>query len=141
MAEQPAPRKIPAPQGNPETEPFWAAAREGRLMIGRCVPADQGGCGKAHYYPRSICPFCFTPGATLEEASGKAIIYTVSVTYRGAPEPYAIGYVELQEGPRIMTGFTGAALESFRIGDPVKVMFVPTEEDAPPVPIFAPAQG
>lgn len=145
MAEQSttpaAGRKIPAPQGNPETKPFWDAARAGKLMVGRCVPVDKGGCGKAHYYPRSICPLCFTPGAALEEASGKATVYTLSVTYRGAPEPFAIGYVELEEGPRIMTNFTGAALESFKIGDAVKVVFVPTEEGAPPVPMFAPAQG
>ncbi len=139
MAEPSTTRKVPAPQGNPETGSFWDAARQGRFMVGRCVSTDKGGCGKAHYYPRSICPFCFAPGATLEQASGKAVIYTVSVTYRGAPEPYAIGYVELEEGPRIMTNFTGAALESFRIGDPVKVVFIPTEPDAPPVPMFAPA--
>ncbi len=135
MAEHPTPRKIPAPQGNPETKPFWDAAREGRLMVGRC----QGGCGRAHYYPRSICPFCFTEGATLEPASGQGTIYTLSVTYRGTPEPFAIGYVELDEGPRLLTNFTGAALESFRIGDPVKVVWTPTEDGAPPVPMFAPA--
>lgn len=138
MADQiPTARKIPAPQGNPETQPFWTAAREGRLMIGRCAGA--GGCGKAHYYPRSICPLCFTPGAVLEPASGQGTIYTLSVTYRGAPEPYAIGYVELDEGPRVLTNFTGAPLESFKIGDRVKVVFTPTDEGAPPVPMFAPA--
>lgn len=139
MAEASTTRKIPAPQGNPETKPFWDAAREGRLMVGRCAPADSDGCGKAHYYPRSICPFCFTEGTTLEPASGEGTIYTLSVTYRGAPEPYAIGYVELAEGPRILTNFTGAPLESFRIGDRVKVVWTPTEDGAPPVPMFAPA--
>lgn len=133
-AAKPQARKIPAPQGNPETALFWAAAREGRLMVGRCAS-----CGRAHYYPRSICPFCFTEGARLEEASGKATIYALSITYRGAPEPYAIGYVELAEGPRILTNFVGAALESFKIGDAVKLVWTPTEEGAPPVPMFGPA--
>jgi len=130
----PTTRPIPAPLTNPETKRFWDAAREGRLMIGRCAA-----CRRAHYYPRSICPFCFTDGASLEPASGLGTIYTLSITYRGTPEPYAIGYVELDEGPRILTNFTGAALESFKIGDRVKVVFMPTESGAPPAPMFAPA--
>jgi len=133
MANEPSARKIAAPQGNPETKPFWDAAREGVLMIGRCA-----GCGRAHYYPRSICPFCFSADTKLEAASGRASIYTLSVTYRGAPEPYAIGYVELEEGPRVLTNFVGAPLERFKIGDPVKVVWTPTEDGAPPVPMFAP---
>jgi uncharacterized OB-fold protein len=137
MAEQPTVRKIPAPIGNPESKPFWDAAREGRFMIGRC--AGEGGCGKAHFYPRSVCPLCFTPGAVLEEASGEGTIYTLSVTYRGVPEPLAIGYVELAEGPRMLTNFTGAPLESFKIGDRVKLVWTPTEDGAPPVAMFGPA--
>jgi hypothetical protein len=30
-------------------------------------------------------------------------------------------------------------LESFKIGDKVRVVFVPVEDGAPPVPMFAPA--
>lgn len=127
----PAGRKIPAPQGNPETQPFWAAAKDGRLMIGRCAA-----CGKAHYYPRSICPFCFTPGATMEAASGRATIYTVSVTVRGTPEPYAIGYAELAEGPRILTNFLADDLLGLKIGEAVELTWTPTEPDAPPAPMF-----
>jgi hypothetical protein len=134
VSEQPTARRIPAPIGNPETKPFWDAAREGKLMIGRC-----GSCRRAHYYPRSICPFCFTEGTTLEQASGKATVYTLSITYRGTPEPYAIGYVELEEGPRILTNFVNAPLESFKIGDPVALVWTPTDEGAPPVPMFGPA--
>ncbi len=134
MAEQPTTRKIAAPQGNPETQPFWDAAREGKLMIGRCV----GGCERAHYYRRSICPLCFAPGAVLEQATGEGTIYTLSVTYRGTPEPLAIGYVELKEGPRILTNFTGAPLESFQIGQRVQLVWTPTDDGAPPVPMFGP---
>jgi len=134
MPEQPQTRRIPAPQTNLETKPFWEQVKKGVLSVGRCTT-----CKRAHYYPRSVCPFCFTDGATLEPASGRGTIYTISVTYRGTPEPYAIGYVELDEGPRILTNFVGAPLESFNIGDKVQVVFTPTDEGAPPVPMFAPA--
>ena len=33
-------RKIPAPEANPETRPFWEAAAAGRLLIGRSVELD-----------------------------------------------------------------------------------------------------
>jgi uncharacterized OB-fold protein len=128
--QQPA-RKIPPPHANVETEPFWAAAREGRFMIGRCTT-----CGEPHYYPRSLCPFCFGP-AVLEEASGEGEIYTLSVTHRGAPEPFAIGYVTLKEGPRILTNFVDCPLSDLTIGQAVRLVFTPTEGGAP-VPTFTP---
>ena len=123
-------RKIPAPQGNVETKPFWDAAQAGKFMIGRCTA-----CGKAHYYPRSLCPFCFGE-AVLEEASGEGEIYTFSITYRGAPEPYAIGYVTLKEGPRILTNFVDCDFKALKIGQPVKIVWTQTE--GLPAPTFTP---
>ena len=35
--------KYPAPQGNPETAPFWEAAKQGKFLIKRCTA-----CGEAH---------------------------------------------------------------------------------------------
>ncbi len=126
---EPKERTYPAPHGNPEDRPTLAAAAADRLMIGRC-----GSCGRAHYYPRSLCPFCFGQ-AGLEAASGEGEIYTLSVTLRGAPEPYAIGYVTLKEGPRVLTNFVEAPLESFAIGDPVEAVFRPVEGGGK-VPVF-----
>jgi len=131
MAEAPrAGHKLPAPQRNPETKPFWEAAAAGRFLIGRCTA-----CGKAHYYPRSLCPFCLGE-AGLEEASGEGTIYTFSVTYRGAPAPFAIGYVALKEGPRLLTNFIDCDFEALAIGQPVKLKWVQTE--GPPQPMFTP---
>ena len=47
--------KYPTPQGNAETKHFWEQAVEGKLLIKRCKA-----CGEAHYFPRSLCPFCFS---------------------------------------------------------------------------------
>jgi uncharacterized OB-fold protein len=124
-------RLFPAPQSNPETRPFWEAAADGRLQIGRCET-----CGEAHFYPRSLCPFCFGP-AHLETASGEGVVYTVSVTYRGAPQPFAIGYVTLAEGPRILTNFVDCDLASLAIGQAVRLVWSPAEGGAQ-VPTFTP---
>ncbi len=125
-------RKIPAPQVSPETQSFWNAAAEGRLLIKRCRS-----CGQAHYYPRPICPFCFGDTTVWREASGRGTIYSYSVMRR-APVPYAIAYVTLEEGVSMMTNIVDCDFDAIRIGQEVKVVFRPTE-GGPPVPMFAPA--
>ena len=84
-------RKITPPAVNPETKPFWDAAREGRFLVPFCAA-----CGKAHWYPRAICPFCAGDKVEWREASGKGTIYTFSVMRR-VKEPYAIAHVTLAE--------------------------------------------
>jgi uncharacterized OB-fold protein len=125
-------RTIPAPAVSPETRPFWEAAVAGRLLIKTCTA-----CGRPHYYPRSICPFCGSDRTEWQEASGKGTIYSYSVMRR-VPAPYAIAYVTLEEGVTMMTNIVGCDLDAIRIGQAVKVVFKPTE-GGPPVPTFAPA--
>ena len=125
-------RQIPPPAISVETKPFWDAAAEGRFLIKRCTA-----CGKAHWYPRAICPFCASDKIEWRAASGKGTIYTYSVMRR-AKEPYAIGYVTLAEGPTMMTNIVDCDFDKLRIGQAVTVVFKETE-DGPPVPMFKPA--
>jgi uncharacterized OB-fold protein len=123
-------RTIPAPPVNKETERFWAAAADGRLLIGRCRS-----CGQAHYYPRTLCPFCL--GETdWEAASGDGVIYTYSVQRRGPGAPYAIGYVTLSEGPSLLTNFVECDFDALRCGEAVRLIWAQTE--GAPVPVFRP---
>ena len=69
--------------------------------------------------------------------SGRGTIYTYCVMRR-APEPYAIGYVTLEEGPAVLTNFVDCDLEAIRIGQAVRAVFTPSE-GGPPVPMFTPA--
>jgi uncharacterized OB-fold protein len=128
-----ADRKIPAPGVNPETEPFWAAAREGRFLVKGCTS-----CGKNHWYPRAICPFCFSDRTEWRPASGKGVIYSLSVMKR-APEPYVMAYVTLEEGPTMMTNIVDCDFDALQIGQAVRLVFKPTEGDGPPFPMFTPA--
>ncbi len=128
MAEE---RKIPAPQVNPETKPFWDAAAAGRLMIGKC-----NACGQVHFYPRALCPFCLSDKTALMPAAGTGTIYSYSVMRR-APIPYAIAYVTLEEGVSMMTNMVDCDLDRIRIGQKVKLVWKPSE-GGPPVPMFTP---
>ena len=126
-------RKIPAPAVTIESKPFWDAAAEGKFLIKRCTA-----CGEAHWYPRALCPFCFSEKTVWEESPGEGVIYAYSVMHRSPSGPYAIGYVTLKEGPAVLTNFVDVAPDGLSIGQKVKVKFQPTE-NGPPVPVFAPA--
>ena len=124
-------RKITPPAVNPETKPFWDAARVGRFLVPFCAA-----CGKAHWYPRAICPFCAGDKVEWREASGKGTIYTFSVMRR-VKEPYAIAHVTLAEGPTMLTNIVNCDFDKLHIGQPVAVVFQETE-GGPPVPMFKP---
>ena len=126
-------RAIPAPGVNPETETFWNAAKQGKFLVKKCTA-----CGKAHWYPRAICPHCFSDATEWVEASGNGTIYSVSGMQR-APEIYAIAYVTLDEGTTMMTNIVDCDYQKLVIGQKVKVTFKPTQgEDSPPYPMFTP---
>jgi hypothetical protein len=124
-------RRVFPPAVTPETEPFWAAAGKGKLLYGFC-----NACKEPHYYPRRICPFCFSDDVDWKEASGRATVYTYSIMRRTPTGPFAIAYVTLAEGPSLLTNIVDSDLDAIRIGGAVKLVFKPSEGGAP-VPFFA----
>jgi uncharacterized OB-fold protein len=125
-------RKLPPPAISEETQAYWDAAGKGKLLVRKCTS-----CGQAHHYPRTICPFCFSDKTEWVEASGKGTIYSYSVMRR-APVPYAIGYVTLAEGPRMLTNIVDCDFDKLKCDQPVTVVFKPTD-GGPPLPMFTPA--
>ena len=119
---------IPTP--DPETQGFWDAARERRLLIQRC-----NACGEAYFYPRPFCPKCWSEDVAWEEASGDATLYTWSVVHvNDLPPfnervPYVAAVVELEEGPRVMTNIEGTPHDQLRVGMPVTVDFKPLDDE------------
>ena len=125
-------RTIPDPVVHPDNASFWQAAREGKLLLKRCVD-----CEHVHWYPRPICPFCGSDHTEWIAAGGKGTVYAVSVTRK--PEPaYAIAYVTLEEGVTMMTNIVDCDFDAIRIGDAVQVVFKDSE-GGQPVPMFRPA--
>ena len=125
-------RKLAAPAVYPETEVYWQAAAEGKLMVKRCRD-----CGEYHHYPRSICPHCFSDNTEWCEARGTGTIYTLSVGRRVGPVPYVIAYVTLDEGVSMLTNIVDCDFDALRIGDRVKVVMKPSENGTM-VPMFTP---
>jgi uncharacterized OB-fold protein len=97
-----------------------------------------GACGKAHHYPRTLCPFCFSDDVAWHDAKGTGTIYSYSVMRRGSPVPYCIAYVALAEGVTMLTNIVDCDLDTVRIGQAVKVTFKKSERGVA-MPMFTPA--
>jgi uncharacterized OB-fold protein len=116
----------PAPVVLPEVKVFWDATAEGRLLLPRCQD-----CQTLIWYPRPFCPACGSLHVGWEQASGRGTIYSYTVNRRGAgdlPEyrtvgPYVLAYVDLAEGPRVMTNIVDCDPDSVAIGQAVEVVF------------------
>ena len=113
----------PPPAVNPETTAFWAATADGRLLLKRCLD-----CGAVIWYPRAICPACASLRTEWIEAAGRGRVYSYTVNHRGegayqGSPPFVLGYVELDEGPRMMTNLVGVDLAELAVGMPVEVVF------------------
>jgi uncharacterized OB-fold protein len=133
-----APR--PLPEITPESEAFWAAAAEGRFLLSEC--AD---CGLVFHYPRAHCPDCFGDAVEWREAAGTGEVYTFAVarSLSGWPEadlPLVVAYVELDEGPRVLTTVR-ADPDAVAVGTRVAASFVDTDEPAVAIPVFEPVAG
>jgi uncharacterized protein len=124
-------RKIPDPNPNPETDAFWEATKDDKFMLRYC-----GDCGKTHWYPRAICPYCFSDKSEWREASGRGTIYTYSVTRRANP-PYAIAYITLEEGPTMISNLVDCSFDDLAVGLSVEVTFKQSESGFA-VPMFKP---
>jgi uncharacterized OB-fold protein len=125
-------RPLAAPIIDAATEPYFTAAKQGVLKLRRCTA-----CQKPHFYPRALCPFCLGDTEWID-AKGTGEIYSVSVTRRAGPIPYAIAYVKLDEGVTMLTNIVDCDLDALRIGQRVKVCFKPAEGEAA-IPMFTPA--
>ncbi|CAN5223762.1 Zn-ribbon domain-containing OB-fold protein [soil metagenome] len=123
----PSAREIMAPVPNPETQPFWDAARSGRLALRYCRD-----CKRYHHYPRALCPFCISDAVEWRDASGRGEIHAFTIMRR-ASVPYAVAYVELAEGPLMLTNLVRCDFDALEIGAAVTAVFDTFEGGALPV--------
>jgi uncharacterized OB-fold protein len=135
MTTEPLP--APAPPVNPETKPFWDATSQARLLVKQC--AD---CQRLIWYPRAICPECSSLRTSWLQVSGRGRIYSYTVNHRGEGPyqgcgPYVLAYVELDEGPRMMTNIVETDDRELAVGMPVEVVFHGTGEGSA-LPRFRP---
>ena len=120
----------PLPVIDHDSAPYWEAARAGRLDIPLC-----GDCGKHHFYPRAICPYCHSDNLRFDTVSGRGEVHTFTVARRPAGPafaddvPYVVALIALEEGPRMMSRIQTDDPDSVRTGARVEVIFVKATDE------------
>ena len=133
---------MPRPQPRfpePDTEPFWEATRAHRLTFPVCTA-----CGTVVWYPRRHCTACGAETLEWRESMGEGTLYSYSVVRQNRNPAfkdlgaYAIAYVDLDEGFRMMSGITGVAdpTTEITIGARVKLAWE-DQEGGIALPLFA----
>jgi uncharacterized OB-fold protein len=117
----PSPRQ---PVIDADSAPFWEAAREHRLRLQHCES-----CARFVYYPRALCPHCHATDLVWRDVSGLGRIYSFTISRRAAgpefePEvPYVVALVQLDEGPRMLSGILTANPATVQCEQRVRVAF------------------
>jgi acetyl-CoA acetyltransferase/uncharacterized OB-fold protein len=145
------------PRPTPDSKPFWDALKQHRFELPWCEA-----CGKAHFYPRMICPHCGSDRITWRAASGRGTVHTFVINEKPArgfddSAPYVIAVIELEEGPRMLSNLVmeqRPTPENVGIGMPVELLYDdvtgeitlprfrpagPIPKHEPPAPRTAPA--
>ncbi|MGH7841975.1 MAG: Zn-ribbon domain-containing OB-fold protein [Candidatus Binataceae bacterium] len=118
-------RAKPIPIADELSAPFWAAARDGRLVIQRCA------CGYYNHPPRLVCDACLSQELKFVPVSGRGKIYSFTIMHQGDvagfedEAPYVTIVVELDEQPLLLmvANLPVAERDRVRIGAPAEVWF------------------
>jgi uncharacterized OB-fold protein len=128
------------PGVSPLTEPYWAGAQRGELLLQRCA-----GCRRVWHPPLPRCPVCHSEDITWQAASGRGTVYTFTVVYHAThvalaeKVPYITALIQLQEGPRVLTNLRNCSEAEAHVGMPVRLIFEPLTDEIT-LPQFEPVR-
>ena len=142
MADPPADLR-PSISPSPDSEPFWRAAAEHRLVLPHC-----DACDSVFFYPRTLCPHCGSREVGWAPTAGLGTLYSFCVQHQCAVPglreavPFVTALVDLDEGPRLMSLLVGVPPDPDRLacGMRVEVTFQDLEEGRA-LPVFRPARS
>ncbi|MET7452949.1 OB-fold domain-containing protein [Streptomyces sp. NPDC005574] len=112
----------PVPRPTVLSEPFWAAARRGDLVVPECVSCDL-----RFFVPEPACPGCMARDWRYAPSSGRGTVYTVTVVHRapgpGFEAPFALAVVDLDDGGTLLSHVDAGDPDDVVIGMRVRVDF------------------
>lgn len=125
----------PIPVPDPDSAPFWAGLRDGKLMLCRCDDT-----GKWIHPPLERSRYTGGP-VHFEEVSGIGTIFSYIVVRQplvpGRVPPYVVGIVELAEQPGLrINAVIAADPAEVRIGQRVRMRIVDLGESGYRIPEF-----
>jgi uncharacterized OB-fold protein len=114
----------PLPRPNKLSQPFWDGAKRHELLLQKC-----SACGHLWFPPSARCPKCLSPEYTWAKATGRGKVWSSIVMWQSyfpsfeTDIPYNVAYVELEEGPRLMTNIIGCENDAIYCDMAVEVVF------------------
>jgi uncharacterized OB-fold protein len=126
----------PQPREDADNAAFLAAWRNGELLIQHCNE-----CGKSVFYPRPICPHCWSDRLENRRASGRGKVVSYSLVYRpndpafNDEVPIVLAEVALAEGALILARLIHCDAARVRSGLAV-VLPAPDVCARYPLPVF-----
>jgi uncharacterized protein len=114
----------PLPRINRLSRPFWEGAKRHELLLQRCAA-----CGRHRFPPSERCAGCLATEHAWVRASGRGKVWSWIRMWQGyfpafdAERPYVVAYVELDEGPRLMTSIIDCNPDEIGCEMSVEVVF------------------
>lgn len=124
------------PEARGEEATYFDYCQQEELRIQRC-----SACSAYVFYPRSVCPTCFSRTLEWVLAKGTGVVHTFTVQHREpsgfeGQAPYTVAMIALDEGVLMMSRVV-ADPNTVHVGMPVQVAFAKVAEDFK-VPVFTP---
>lgn len=114
----------PLPVVDSLTRQYWENSRAHRLSVQRCRD-----CGDRHFPPCDVCPKCLSDDQDWELVSGRGTLLSWVRFHRAYWDgyrgelPYDVCLVQLEEGPLVLSNFSGNAPDHARMGMPLRAVF------------------
>ena len=126
----------------PDTQPFWDATKQHELKYQTCNK-----CSEIIFFPRRHCTRCGSDDTRWNVSKGEGAVYTFSVVMQSRHPAfkdlgaYAVAYVDLDEGFRIMTNVVGVdnPVTDIQCGMRVKIRWADQGDGEVSLPMFEPA--
>ncbi len=131
----------PVPVPDEISAPFFAGARDGKLMLQHC-----SACERWSFPVRERCPHCLAAGLVWRQAKGQGSLYTFTIMHQvmnpgfASAVPYNIAQVDLVEGVRMTSNVIGIGDDGLRVGMALEVVFEDVGENVR-LPKFRPVAG
>ena len=114
-----------------DTAPFWLATKGKEFRYQQC-----NNCDTVVWHPRAHCTGCVDGDLQWKTSAGHGTVYSFSVVRQSyhpffrTQVPYAVAYVDLDEGPRFLTNVVGVddPLTQVEIGQRVELEWEEHEE-------------
>ncbi len=122
-----------------DTGAFWAGTKDHQLRYQRCASCDH-----VVFHPRAHCTNCTSTDLAWHTAAGTGTVYTFSVVrqsyhpYFRNHSPYIVAWIDLDEGPRILSNVVGVEdpVNGLQVGARVQVQW--EDHDGLSIPLFTP---